>query len=86
MPRRRDSAVERKGGATNRDPSVFERPDEVDLDRPRRHVGFGSGIHVCLGNTLARLEARTVLETLLAATSGFHLADTEEARWCPACS
>lgn len=70
-------------GAANRDPAVFERPDEIDLDRPRRHVGFGSGIHVCLGNTLARLEARIVLESLLAATQQFSVDDSEPAHWVP---
>jgi cytochrome P450 family 144 len=68
-------------GAANRDPAVFERADEIDLDRPRRHVGFGSGIHVCLGNTLARLEARVVLESLLAATRQFNVDDGEPPRW-----
>jgi cytochrome P450 len=67
-------------GAANRDPAAFEQADRIDLDRPRRHVGFGSGIHVCLGNTLARLEARVIVESLLEATSEFHLYD-EPARW-----
>jgi len=70
-------------GAANRDPAMFERPDEVDLQRPRRHVAFGSGIHVCLGNTLARLEARVIIETLLAATREFHLHEARPARWTP---
>jgi len=55
-------------GAANRDPEKFERPDELILDRLRRHVTFGSGIHTCLGNTLARLEARVVIQVLLQLT------------------
>lgn len=70
-------------GSANRDPAVFERPDEIDLDRARRHVGFGSGIHVCLGNTLARLEARVVLETLLAGTREFTLDEAQRPQWVP---
>ncbi|WP_264447931.1 cytochrome P450 [Novosphingobium sp. JCM 18896] len=70
-------------GAANRDPAMFERPATIDLDRPRRHVGFGSGIHVCLGNTLARLEARVVIEALLAATHEFHMDDKSCAAWIP---
>jgi cytochrome P450 len=70
-------------GAANRDPAIFDRPDEIDLDRPRRHVGFGSGIHVCLGNTLARLEARVVVETLLESTIEFGIDSTERSKWVP---
>lgn len=70
-------------GSANRDPAEFDRPDTVDLDRPRKHVGFGSGIHVCLGNTLARLEARIVLETLLASTSEFALDEAIQPQWVP---
>lgn len=68
-------------GAANRDPAKFDLPDAIDLDRPRRHVGFGSGVHVCVGNTLARLEARVIVEALLASTSSFTLDDADQSRW-----
>jgi cytochrome P450 len=53
--------------AANRDPAVFERPDQFDLGRAavRRHLAFARGPHVCLGVHLARLEARTALTMLL---------------------
>jgi cytochrome P450 len=49
----------------NRDPAVFERPDEFDLERAKPHLAFAQGPHVCLGVHLARLEARTALQALL---------------------
>jgi cytochrome P450 len=58
-------------GAANRDGRKFANPDRFDLERESRdHVGFGSGIHLCLGAPLARLEARVLAETMLARTSG----------------
>jgi cytochrome P450 len=55
--------------AANRDPRVFERPNEFDIARGKsRHVSFGTGIHMCLGNALARLEARVALRMLLDST------------------
>jgi cytochrome P450 family 144 len=72
-------------GAANRDPSTFERSDEIDLDRkvPRRHVAFGRGIHHCVGAPLARLEARVVLTKLLELSSDIRLDPEQPPRWVP---
>jgi len=53
--------------AANRDPAVFPRPEQFDLarPRPRGHLAFAQGPHVCLGIHLARLEARTGIATVL---------------------
>lgn len=68
--------------AANRDPELFDRPDEVLLDRsPNRHVAFGVGIHRCLGSHLARLEVTVAVERFLARTSSFELADPAAVRW-----
>jgi cytochrome P450 len=66
--------------AANHDASAFEDPDSINVERdaPRRHVGFGWGIHLCLGAPLARLEARVAFEQLLARTSRFELGVAEE--------
>jgi cytochrome P450 len=54
-------------GSGNRDERVWERADVYDIDRawPTHHLGFGHGIHVCLGAALARLEMRVSLEEFL---------------------
>ncbi|HTK65950.1 MAG TPA: cytochrome P450 [Pseudonocardia sp.] len=53
-------------GAACRDPAVFERPAECDLNRsPNRHLAFGFGPHACIGAHLARLELRLALRVLL---------------------
>lgn len=53
-------------GSANRDERKFAEPDRFDVQRnPQDHVGFGYGIHYCLGAPLARLEGRIALEALL---------------------
>jgi cytochrome P450 len=70
-------------GAANRDPTVFDHPDEIDLTRdvPRRHVAFGRGIHHCVGAALARVEAGSVLSTLLARTENIALDPDRPPKW-----
>ena len=58
-------------GSANRDASVFNRADEFDITRkPNPHLGFGQGVHYCLGANLARLELRVLFDELL---SRFHV-------------
>ncbi len=61
--------------AANRDETAFDKPDEVRLDRPnpRNHVGFGWGMHLCVGAPLARVEAKVAIERLLARTQSFRI-------------
>ena len=69
--------------SANRDDAVFERPDEIVLDRPnvKQHMGFGRGIHYCVGAPLARLESRVVLQRLLARTEDFALDPDAPPAW-----
>ena len=61
--------------SANRDPAHLDAPDELRLDRPnpRDHLGFGRGIHHCVGAPLARMEARVTIEELLLGTTRFGL-------------
>ncbi|MET9898050.1 cytochrome P450 [Streptomyces sp. NPDC006446] len=69
--------------AADRDPERFERPDTLDLARSdNQHVGYGHGIHYCLGAPLARLEGQTALGTLLTRLPDLQLAgDPADLRW-----
>jgi hypothetical protein len=68
-------------GAANRDPLKFNNADAFDITRQRNeHISFGAGIHFCLGASLARMEARIVLETLIAAIPNCRL-DKQSLLW-----
>jgi cytochrome P450 len=62
-------------GAAARDPAAFERPDELDVARrPNAHLGFGAGVHYCLGAPLARVEVAATLDALRTTLPGMQLA------------
>ena len=68
--------------AANRDPSAFDRADEVVLDRAHnRHIAFGTGIHRCAGSNLARMELRVAVEEWLARIPTFRLAEDAVVTW-----
>jgi len=69
--------------AANRDPEQFEEPHRLDLARdPNSHLGFGYGLHYCLGAPLARLETAIALSRLLDRRARIELAG-DQPRWRP---
>jgi cytochrome P450 len=60
--------------AANRDETIYDQPDEFDISRPpRRHLAFGYGAHVCLGQHLARMEMTVALNAILDRLPGLRL-------------
>jgi len=69
--------------SANRDPETFASPETFDITRdPNPHVAFGSGVHHCLGATLARLEGQEVFKALAERFPALHV-DTEDLTYQP---
>ena len=69
----------------NRDEEVFEDPFRFDITRsPNEHIAFGYGTHFCLGNALARVEVRTMVDRLLTRLPDLELVSPDEPAYRPA--
>lgn len=73
VPLSEGTIIETRFGAANLDPSVFPDPETVDLHRAnaKAHLTFGAGIHVCIGNQLARGEMRLAFKALVDRMANF---------------
>ncbi len=66
-------------GSANRDERKYPNPDEYDVTRkPKGHVGMGGGVHICLGNSIARLAIKTSMEVFLDRIPNFSLAESDD--------
>ena len=64
-------------GAANRDPAVYDKPEQLDLRRTgNKHLAFGFGVHQCAGLSLARLEGRIAIGRFLQRLPNYHLTQT----------
>jgi cytochrome P450 len=71
--------------AANRDPDVFDDPDQIKLDRhPNRHMAFGVGQHRCLGSNLARLMFKVMVTEILRRLPDFTMVEDEPVRFTDA--
>jgi nocardicin N-oxygenase len=77
-----DTVIFQRASA-DRDPRIFDRPDEVDLSRKDNpHLGFGHGLHYCLGSQLAKAELTIALDGLILRFPGLRLAvPADEVAW-----
>ncbi len=70
-------------GSGNRDERQFPNPDRYDIRRrPRTHLGFGGGVHACLGSMVARMAVRITFEEFLAAFPDFSRVE-QQLDWMP---
>ncbi|MBR9884754.1 MAG: cytochrome P450 [Oceanospirillales bacterium] len=70
-------------GSGNRDERQFANPDVYDLERkPKGHLGFGGGVHACLGTAIARLACKVAVEEILAMYPTIHSVE-QEIQWMP---
>jgi cytochrome P450 len=68
--------------AANRDPSVFEHPEQVILEREKNpHIAFGVGIHRCAGSNLARMEMKVSIQEWLKRIPDYRLEDPDAVTW-----
>lgn len=81
----RGAAVQLMIYSPQRDETVFENPDELDIHRPnaKRHFAFGRWTHMCLGSNLAKLEARISFELFLDRLPDMRLVEGQEYSWVP---
>ncbi len=80
---RKDDRIRWFISAANRDPNAFADPERFDITRdPNPHVAFGSGVHHCLGATLARVEGQEVFKALAERFPSLHV-ETEALEYQP---